>query len=75
MARHPQRLEASAEAPSVALLIPAQEYISTSREFVGESIVRNAVNLVVAALFVVFLVARLTKPARTLRVATERMAA
>ena len=75
VARHPERLEASAEAPLVALLIPAQEYISTSREFMGESVVRNAVNLVVAALLVVFLVARLTKPARTLRVATERMAA
>ncbi len=75
VARHPQRLEASDEAPLVALLIPAQEYISTSRDFVSDSILRNAVNLVVAALLVVFLVARLTRPARTLRLATEKMAA
>ncbi len=75
VARQPHRLEASAEAPTVALLMPAQEYISTSREFVSDSIVRNAINLVVAALLVVFLVARLTQPARTLRVATEKMAA
>ena len=75
VARHPQRLEASEEAPLVALLIPAQDYIYTSREFVSESILRNMANLVVAALLVVLLVARLTKPVRALRLATDKMAA
>ena len=74
VAQQAMRLSSSEDSPTVALLVPAEEYIGTSDEFVSDSIVRNSINMLVAALFVVFLVTRLTGPIRELRLATERVA-
>jgi hypothetical protein len=41
----PLRMGPGEELPLVTLLIPADEYLSTSQEFVSDSVLRNSLSL------------------------------
>ncbi len=74
-ASQPLRISAAEDVPLVSLLIPADEYLKSSRDFVSGSILRNSVSLVLMTLVVIWVVSRLTSPIRSLRIATERISA
>lgn len=69
----PLQMGPGEELPLVTLLIPADEYLSTSQEFVSDSVLRNSLSLLLTIGLVVTVVARLTRPIRELQLATERL--